>query len=229
MTNRPYVLLSCAMSIDGYIDDTSPERLILSNAEDLDRVDELRADSDAILVGAVTVRRDNPRLVVTSAERRALREARSFSPYPLKVILTTSGDLDPELRIWHSGGDKLVYCPAAAAAKARERLGDLAEVCGLGETLAVQAVLDDLGQRGIRRLMVEGGSTIHTQFLQADVVDEIQLAVAPFFVGDAAAPRFLGPGSFPDGPLRRMRLAEVTAVGDVALLRYLPIRDGQRP
>jgi riboflavin-specific deaminase-like protein len=217
------------MSVDGYIDDSGPERLILSNAEDLDRVDELRADSDAVLVGAGTVRRDNPRLLVTSAERRARREARGATSYPLKVILTTSGDLDPRLRIWHSGGDKLVYCPAAAAAKARERLGDLAEVCGLGETLTVQAVLDDLGARGVHRLMVEGGGTIHTQFLQADVVDEIQLAVAPFFVGDPRAPRFAGDGPFPDGPLRRMRLADVSMIGDVALLRYLPIRDGQRP
>lgn len=228
MTNRPYVLLSCAMSVDGYIDDTSPERLILSNAEDLDRVDELRAGSDAILVGAGTVRRDNPRLVVTSAERRTWREACGLPPYPLKVTMTTSGDLDPGLRFWVTGGAKLVYCPAAAAAKARERLGDLAEVRDLGEALTVPAVLDDLGERGVHRLMVEGGSTIHTQFLLADMVDEIQLAVAPFFVGNPA-PRFVNDGAFPDGPLRRMRLAEASMVGDMALLRYLSARDGSRP
>jgi 5-amino-6-(5-phosphoribosylamino)uracil reductase len=145
-------------------------------------------------------------------------------PYPLKVILTISGDLDPGLRIWRSPGEKLVYCPAPVAAKARERLGALAEVRGLGEVLTVPTILEDLGGRGIRRLMVEGGSTIHTQFLQADVVDEIQLAVAPFFVGDPAAPRFVRDGVFPDGPLRRMRLAEARVVGDVALLRYLPQR-----
>jgi riboflavin biosynthesis pyrimidine reductase len=61
---RPYVILSCAMSIDGYIDDTSPERLALSDEADFDRVDQVRADSDAIMVGAVTLRRDNPRLRV---------------------------------------------------------------------------------------------------------------------------------------------------------------------
>lgn len=224
MTTRPYVLLSGAMSVDGYIDDTTPDRLILSNQEDLDRVDEVRAGSDAILIGAVTIRRDNPRLLVNSPERRARREARGLPPYPLKVTVTTSGDLDPGLQFWHSGGAKLVYCPDVAAAKVRERLGDLAEVCDLGEAVTVPAVLDDLGRRGVGRLMVEGGGTIHTQFLQADAVDEIQLAVAPFFLGDPAAPRFVGPGSFPDGPRRRMRLAETTMVGDVALLRYLPVR-----
>jgi riboflavin-specific deaminase-like protein len=224
MTTRPYVLLSGAMSVDGYIDDTAPGRLVLSGKEDLDRVDELRAGSDAILIGAVTMRRDNPRLLVNSPERRARREVRGLPPYPLKVTITTSGDLDPGLRFWHCGGAKLVYCPAAAAAKVRERLGDLAEVCDLGEAVTVPAVLDDLGKRGAGRLMVEGGGTIHTQFLQADMVDEIQLAVAPFFLGDPAAPRFAGPGSFPDGPLRRMRLAEVTTVGDMALLTYHPAR-----
>src|SRR5579875_2426942 len=100
MTARPYVLLSCAMSVDGYIDDTSPKRLLLSNDADFDRVDEVRAGCDAILIGAVTLRRDNPRLLVNSAARRAAREARGLPPYPLKVTLTASGDLDPGLKFW---------------------------------------------------------------------------------------------------------------------------------
>jgi 5-amino-6-(5-phosphoribosylamino)uracil reductase len=209
------------MSIDGYIDDTTPARLILSNQQDLDRVDAVRAGSDAILIGAVTMRRDNPRLLVNSPDRRAQREAQGLPPYPLKVTITASGDLDPRLRFWHFGGAKLVYCPTATAAKVRDQLGDLAEVCDLGETVEMAAVLDDLGTRSIHRLMVEGGGTIHTQFLQADLVDEIHLAVAPFFLGDPTAPRFVNPGTFPDGPLRRMRLAEATMINDIALLRYM--------
>ena len=224
MTNRPYVLLSCAISVDGYIDDSSPTRLILSNAADLDRVDAERAASDAILIGAGTVRRDNPRLLVNSPERRAGRESHGLPPYPMKVTLTSSGDLDPGLNFWHTGGAKLVYCPDSAVAKAADRLRGLAEVRGVGETLTVQAILDDLGRRGIRHLMVEGGSVVHTLFLEADVVDELQLAVAPIFVGDSLAPRFVQPGAFPDGPMRRMRLAEASMVGDVAVLRYLPQR-----
>ncbi|SNQ49790.1 2,5-diamino-6-ribosylamino-4(3H)-pyrimidinone 5'-phosphate reductase (fragment) [Frankia canadensis] len=66
MTDRPYVLLSCAMSVDGYIDDATSARLLLSNDEDFDRVDEARASCDALLVGAETIRRDNPRLLVRS-------------------------------------------------------------------------------------------------------------------------------------------------------------------
>jgi len=225
VSNRPYVLLSCAMSIDGYIDDTSPDRLILSNQDDLDRVDEVRAGCDAILIGAATMRKDNPRLLVNSPDRRAAREARGLPPYPLKITVTATGDLDPGLKFWHYGGAKLVYCPASAADKVRYRLGDLAEIRVLGETVDMSTMLDDLGARGIRRLMVEGGGTIHTQFLQADLVDEIHLAIAPFFLGDPTAPRFVNSGVFPDGPLRRMRLEEVSMIGDIALLRYMPTRE----
>lgn len=221
MTARPYVILSVATSVDGYIDDTAPERLVLSNAADLDRVDQVRAESDAILVGATTLRRDNPRLLVNSAARRAEREARGLPPYPLKVAVTGSGDLDPGLRFWHHGGEKLVYAPDPAVPKLRERLGDLAEVAGLGARLDFAAMLDDLGARGVGRLMVEGGGTVHTQFLTAGLVDELHLAIAPFFVGDPDAPRFVYPGTYPNDPAHRMTLAEVRAIGDVAFLRYL--------
>jgi 5-amino-6-(5-phosphoribosylamino)uracil reductase len=210
------------MSIDGYIDDASPQRLLLSNEADFDRVDQVRAESDAILIGATTLRRDNPRLIVNSAERRQAREARSLPPYPLKITVTASGDLDESYKFWHHGGAKLVYCPDSIVTKLRDRLGGLAEVTGLGEAVDFGKMLDDLGARGIGQLMVEGGGTIHTQFLTAGLADEIQLAIAPFFVGDAATPRFVYPGIFPDDAAHRMTLAEVRPVGDVALLRYLP-------
>jgi 5-amino-6-(5-phosphoribosylamino)uracil reductase len=210
------------MSVDGFIDDTFGERLLLSNDADFDRVDAVRAECDAIMIGAGTLCRDNARLLVNSADRRADREARGLPPYPLKVTITATGNLDPELKFWHHGGGKLVYAPDAAAARLRARLGKLAEVAATGETLAVADVVDDLGARGIGKLMVEGGGTVHTQFLAAGLADEIQLAVAPFFVGDAKAPRFVNPAAFPDGPDRRMTLAGVHAVGDMAVLRYLP-------
>ncbi len=218
----PYVVLSCAMSVDGYIDDTSGDRLLLSNAEDFDRVDAVRAASDAILIGASTMRRDNPRLLVNSAGRRAARLAQGLPEYPLKVTVTGSGDLDPELKFWHHGGAKAVYCPDGVAAKVRESLGDLADVVGTGPALDLRRMLADLAGRGVGRLLVEGGSTIHTQFLTAGLADEIHLAIAPFFVGQPDAPRFLGPGTFANDLRHRMTLAEVRAIGDVALLRYLP-------
>jgi riboflavin biosynthesis pyrimidine reductase len=106
--------------------------------------------------------------------------------------------------------------------------GNLAEVTGLGETVDFGVMLDGLGARGIGRLMVEGGSTTHTQFLTAGLADEIELAVAPFFVGAASAPRFVGPGIYPSDARHRMTLIEVRPIGDVALLRFVPHKGASR-
>ncbi|GGN88330.1 RibD family protein [Nocardia rhizosphaerihabitans] len=225
---RPWVLLSVAASLDGYIDDASAQRLLLSNSADFDRVDQVRAESDAILIGAQTLRADNPRLLVNSAERRADRVSAGKPEYPVKITVTASGELDPELRFWHTGGDKLVYTSDAGAATLGDRLAGLAEVIALGPELALSALLDDLGERGIHRLMVEGGTGMHTGFLAADLVDEIRLAIAPILVGDPAAPRFVGPAQFPGGAQRRLRLAGVEQLGDVAVLKYL-VGDADEP
>ncbi|SCG34419.1 RibD family protein [Micromonospora humi] len=221
MTTRPYVLLSCAMSIDGYIDDATTERLLLSNDDDLDRVDATRAGCDAIMVGAATVRRDDPRLLVRSERRRAERVARGLPPSPVKVTVTGSGDLDPTARFFSLGdGLKLVYCPSGVVEKAREQVGTVATVVDAGEPVTPEAVVADLAGRGIGQLMVEGGGTMHRQFLTAGLADELHLVVAPFFVGDGRAPRFVGEGRFPWHPGRRARVVEVRQIGDVVLTRY---------
>ncbi len=219
---RPYVLLSCAMSIDGYIDDTSPERLLLSNADDFDRVDQVRATCDAIMVGAGTVRRDNPRLLIRSPERRRERIERGLPPDPAKVTLTSGGDLDPESDFFTAGdGEKLVYAspPAARRLTPVLRRATVIDTGGSDESVNLGLVLDDLGRRGVRRLMVAGGGGLHTRFLRHRLADELQLVIAPVFVGDPAAPRFvLEGGGLPSG---RLNLTEVTRIGDVVLLRYL--------
>jgi len=221
MGDRPHVLLSCAMSVDGYIDDASPERLLLSNDEDFDRVDGERAACDAILVGANTIRRDNPRLLVRSKARRADRAIRGLPENPVKVTLTRSGNLDPTARFFTAGDSpRLVYCPTSVTEKLTEQLADLATVIDAGDPLTLESVLRDLAHRGVQRLMVEGGSTIHTQFLTEGLADELRLAIAPFFVGDHTAARFVGPGEFPQNPANRMRLSGVRPIGDVVLVHY---------
>ncbi|MFF2657313.1 RibD family protein [Kitasatospora sp. NPDC058032] len=222
MATRPFVLLSVATSIDGHIDDASPDRLLLSNPADFDRVDQVRAESDAILIGGNTLRSDNPRLLVNNEKRRAERVAAGKAEYPLKVTISASGDLSRDLKFWHFGDKKVVYTTDSAAAKLREELDGLADVVSTGETVDFGALLDDLATRGVERLMVEGGGQVHTQFLSQGLVDEIHLAVAPLLVGDADAPRFLHPASYPGGSTRRMCLLGTEAIGDVVLLRYAP-------
>jgi len=223
MSERPYVTLSCAMSIDGYLDSAEPHRLAMSNADDLDRVDDVRALHDAIMVGASTVRRDNPRLLVRDAARRARRLALGREESPAKVTVTASGDLSADAAFFTTGeGPRIVYCPSGRATELGERLGDRAVVVGLGEDcVTMSALLDDLGERRrVRSLMVEGGGTVLTQFLGADLADELHLVVAPFFVGESGAPRVVGPGAFPWTASRRAHLADTRQIGDVVLLRY---------
>jgi 5-amino-6-(5-phosphoribosylamino)uracil reductase len=223
MAQRPYVLLSVAMSVDGCIDDATDSRLILSNDADLDRVDEVRAGSDAILVGAGTIRRDNPALLVRSAARRSGRVARGLPASPARVTITASGDLDPAARFFTAGeGARLIYVPAAQQDRIRGRLarGDGIEVIGAGDPLSLGAVLADLAGRGVRRLMVEGGGNVLAQFLAEGLADELNLVIAPVFVGDPAAPHIVGGR----GAGKRMHLAEARLIGDVVLLRYLPGR-----
>lgn len=156
MPDRPYMLLSVAASVDGYIDDTTDQRLMLSNDADFDRVDAVRATVDAILVGANTIRLDNPRLLVRSAERRAERVKQGRPETPLKVTLTSSGDLDPAASFFSKGDvEKIVYAPSPALDKSRERLSGVATVVDAGEPVDLRTVLTDLATRGVDRLMVE--------------------------------------------------------------------------
>ncbi|MZD03933.1 5-amino-6-(5-phosphoribosylamino)uracil reductase, partial [Streptomyces sp. SID5785] len=144
---RPHVLLSAAVSLDGCLDDTGPRRLLLSGPEDFDRVDAARAGSDAVLVGAGTLRADRPRLLVNSERRRAQREAEGRPAYPLKVAVSGSGRLDPADPFWTTGGDRLVYTTDEGGALARERLGAAADVVTLGAGVDWARLLDDLGER----------------------------------------------------------------------------------
>ena len=189
MPSRPYVLLSCAASADGYLDDASPRRLILSGPADLDRVDEVRAGCDAILVGAQTVRKDNPRLLIRDPRRSARRAARGLPDQPARVTLTASGDLGPQARFFAPGALRLVYCATPAIGRARARLGDTAVLIDAGNPLSLDLVLTDLAERGVLRVLVEGGARVLGEFLARDLADELNLAVAPFFVADPAAPR----------------------------------------
>jgi 5-amino-6-(5-phosphoribosylamino)uracil reductase len=209
------------MSLDGYLDSAQVKRLPLSNEADFDRVDAVRAECDAIMVGAETVRNDNPRLLIRSAARREARRARGLCTSPIKVTVTAGAELDAEANFFTMGdAEKVVYCASPALDRAKSELGDVATVVDGGEPVQMRDVTEDLYRRGVRRLMVEGGGTLHTQFLTDNLADELHLVIAPFFVGDSRARRFVDDGRFPWNAHRRATLAEVRQIGDVVLLRY---------
>src|SRR5690348_3745025 len=144
MPDRPYTLLSCGMSIDGYLGSASPRRIELSNDADFDRVDAVRATCDAILVGAATVRHDNPRLLVRAQARREERTSRGLAPSPIKVTVTERIELDPCADFFTTGEtEKLVYCPSPRVGDARSRLGPVATVVDGGQPVEMRRVCED--------------------------------------------------------------------------------------
>lgn len=222
MANSIYVIQSCAVSVDGFIDDTSPKRLVLSCTRDKDRVDEVRSHCDAILVGAGTIRADDPKLAIKSEKRRRERVFRGLAPELIKVTITRCGHLDRNSRFFLVGeGLKIVYCPQSLEKELRDYLGDRAEVVASeGENVNPHSLLEDLRKRGVKRLMVEGGSAVGTMFLNAGLVDELRLAIAPFFVGEEGAPRFVNAGKFPHDKSKRMSVQKVEQVGDMCVVTY---------
>lgn len=151
------VICSVATSADGYMDDTSPDRLILSTTEDWDEVYRLRALHDAIMVGAETLRRDNP----------------SLKCCPTRISITASGNLSADLKFFRNEGRKILFTPRPIP-----HLEGLCEQVVLAE-LTPHTILTELERRGIRRLFVEGGARLLYLLLKADVVDELRVAVNP--------------------------------------------------
>jgi 5-amino-6-(5-phosphoribosylamino)uracil reductase len=145
---------------------------------------------------------------------------------PAKVTITGSGNLDPQASFFTAGGAevcKLVYCASPAVRAAQDKLqpAPATVIVDAGSPLDLVTVVADLASRDIGRLMVEGGQNTLTRFLAAGLADELQLVIAPLFVGDPDAPRFVGTAAFPWDAGHRMTLAEARPIGDVVLLRYL--------
>jgi 5-amino-6-(5-phosphoribosylamino)uracil reductase len=213
------------MSLDACLDDSSSTRLIVSHPDDFDRVDQVRAECDAILVGANTIRKDNPKLCIRSKTRSQARMSAGRPPQPAKVTLTKSGRLHRDSQFFTEGpAPKYVYT-SHLAETLRTELGDRATVVPLKETVSPTWLLEDLASRGIRRLLVEGGAEMLTWFLASDEVDELQVSIAPFFVGEADAVRVVTPARFPFSPQRRMPLRSVEQVGDMVVATYLLRKD----
>lgn len=180
ITNRPFVLLKIATSLDGYLDDNSLKRIVFSSPEDILEVDQLRAEADAILVGAGTIRKDNPRLLIRSEELEQLRLAQGKSRHPIKVTYSQSGNLPLECNFFCLGeSKKIVYLSKEAVIK--ENLNYCAEVVRM--ELSPTLILNDLVKHGVKKLLIEGGAKTAAWFLKENLVDEIRIAIAPYFLG----------------------------------------------
>ena len=169
------VTLSFATTADGYLDDNTPERLILSTPGDWEAVLQLRAAHDAILVGAETLRRDNPALLLRDPAARVHRAASGLRPDLTKVTVTRSGRISPELRFFTEGNaDRYVFSPTEIP-----ELNGVAEVISTDGSITAAGIVTELEKRGVGNLLVEGGAQMLGMFLAEGMADEVRRAVNP--------------------------------------------------
>ena len=223
--NRPYVFINVAMTADGKIDTFRRTGAAISSVRDKERVDRLRAEADAVMVGGRTLLDEDPKLTVKSEVLRRERAERGLPPNPIKVCIVSEANLKPDSRFLTTGPAKIVIFTTRRTSK---HSISLLESFGVdvylddSEKVNLPKALESLKQIGVERLMVEGGATLNYELLRLGLVDEVNAFVAPMIFGGADAPTMAaGPGLERSEaiPLKLVN-AEVWEDGGV-LLKYI--------
>jgi 2,5-diamino-6-(ribosylamino)-4(3H)-pyrimidinone 5'-phosphate reductase len=171
--DRPYLALNMVATVDGRAA-VNGSAVGIGSPADKHLMRELRAEADVVLHGAGTVRAD-PLSARVPAEMVQKRTGLGLTPQPLGVIITRSGNLPRHHPYYESRtiiyvtSDRNVTIDSATT-----------EVCHVA---SVEAAVADLHRRGVRRILCEGGPTLNTALLQAEMVDEIFLTIAPKILG----------------------------------------------
>ena len=196
--DRPYVHINVAMTADGKIDTFERAGATISSKRDKERVDKMRAETDAVMVGGRTLLDENPKLTVKSPELRAEREARGLMPNPVKVGIVSNAELEPASDFLTAGPARIVIFTTQKTSKKKleflRKRGVELFVHNTGRVDLPQA-LHTLKELGINHLMVEGGGTLNFELLRLGLVDELTAYVAPLVFGGESAPTMAsGPG-----------------------------------
>lgn len=183
--------INVAMTADGKIDTFERRGAAISSQKDRERVDRLRADADAVMVGGHTLLDEDPRLTVRSADLRAEREARGLPPNPARVGVATRADLKPEADFLNAAPALIfLFTTTLTDSEQLERLRARGARVFVHEAPRVDLAmaLQTLKQHGLNRLMVEGGGTLNFELLRLGLVDELTAYVAPLVFGGETAP-----------------------------------------
>jgi 2,5-diamino-6-(ribosylamino)-4(3H)-pyrimidinone 5'-phosphate reductase len=220
---RPYVFVNLAMSADGKISTRERRQVKISGKNDFQRVDRIKAGADGIMVGIGTILSDNPSLTVKSADLKAARRQGGRDEHPVRVVVDSAARTPPDADILVKGeGRRIVAVSASAPAERVRILRERAEVIVAGEEgVDLGRLMDELGARGIRRLMVEGGGTLIWGLFRAGLVDELITYVGAIVIGGRDAPTPAdGEGFVAEDAFPRLDLAGVEKIDDGVLLRW---------
>lgn len=189
--NRPFVFINVAMTVDGKIDTFQRLGAAISSQRDKERVDRLRADADAVMVGGRTLLDEDPKLTVKSEELRAERVARGLSPHPMKVGVVTRATLKADSHFLNAGPADIVIFTTRRTSKRYLSLLTSRRVdvyVDDAEKVDLQRALATLKDLGIQRLMVEGGARLNFELMRLGLVDEVTAFIAPMIFGGESAP-----------------------------------------
>ena len=213
---RPFVWANCAVSTDGRLAYSGGRRARLSGPDDLRRVQSIRAESQAILVGAGTIRADDPSLRV---HWEMLDRPRG--PEPLRVILDSRSGVPRGARVFD--GSQPTLLASAEDHRTDPPPGIDRFVSGRGR-VDLSGLLAELDRRRVRQLLVEGGSETLAAFLRGRLVDRLTIYLAPVIIGGRDAPTMVGGPETIDAageiPLRRI---EARPIDDGWLLTFEPV------
>jgi len=218
---RPFVFINAAMSADGKIATIERRQTRISGSLDFDRMDELRASSDAIMVGIGTVLSDNPSLTVKSKERKEKRCAMGLSENPVRIVVDSTARTPEDADIFKKGdGKRIIAVSESAPAEKVKNLSKFADIICLGEkSIDLVRLLSELKKHGINRLMVEGGATLNWGLISKGLVDEIYTFIGNIIIGGKTAPTFVdGEGCACD--FCRLSLISCEGLEDGVLIKW---------
>ena len=225
---RPHVVVNLAMSADGKLSTRERRQVKISGKEDFSRVDRLKAESDAVMVGIGTVLADDPSLTVKSPELIAARRARGLADHPVRVVVDCRARTPPGSSVLRKGpGPRVIACCSDADDERCRALSEVATVIRSGEgQVDLEALLSALYQMGIRRLMVEGGGRLIGGLFARGLVDEFFTFIGNIVIGGETAPTPAdGPGFTREESFTRLTLFSVERMDHGVLLRWLVDRN----
>jgi 2,5-diamino-6-(ribosylamino)-4(3H)-pyrimidinone 5'-phosphate reductase len=215
------VVVNAAMSADGKLSTREREQLEISGPEDFERVDELRADSDAVMVGVGTVVADDPSLNVDDPDLQAQRRERGVPEQPARVVADSRIRTPPNAAILDETADSYLLVSDAAPSDFVAQMEEHgATVISAGEDrVDLRTAFAELESEGIDQLMVEGGGELIASLFEEGLVDELSVFVGPTIIGGREAPTLAdGDGFVRDFP--ELRLETVERLDGGVLLQY---------
>ena len=187
---RPFVHVNVAMSADGKLSTSERRQVKISGSADFSRVDRIKAESDAIMVGIGTVLADDPSLTVKSTDLRSARRAKGLPEHPIRIVVDSRARTPIDAAILHKGeGVRVIACSEKAEEGKKDGLSRYARIIVAGDdTVDLTALLSSLHAMGIRTLLVEGGGTLIWGLFRAGLVDRLTCYVGNRVIGGISAP-----------------------------------------